>query len=87
MYEVQTFFWSSPKKKFEPRPKQEKPVAVARHSYQGATSHNVSSLLAKFDIQTVHIPAKNIHLLRPVKDKLGLRTAGIYRIPCECGKV
>jgi hypothetical protein len=44
-------------------------------------------LLTKFNIQTVHIPAKNIHLLRPVKDKLGLRTTGIYRIPCECGKV
>jgi hypothetical protein len=39
------------------------------------------------NIQTVYIPAKNIHLLRPAKDKLGLRTAGIYRIPCECGKV
>jgi hypothetical protein len=35
----------------------------------------------------VHIPAKNIHLLRPVKEKLGLRTAGNYRISCECGKV
>jgi hypothetical protein len=35
----------------------------------------------------VHIPTKNIHLLRPVKDKLGLRTAGIYHIPCKCGKV
>jgi predicted GIY-YIG superfamily endonuclease len=28
-----------------------------------------------------------VYLLRPVKDKLGLRTAGIYRISCECGKV
>jgi hypothetical protein len=74
-------------KKVVPRPKQEKPVAVARLPYQGAASHKVSRLLAKFNIQTVHIPAKNIHLLRPVKDKLGLRTAGIYRIPCECGKV
>jgi hypothetical protein len=26
-------------------------------------------------------------LLRPVKDHLGLRTPGIYRIPCECGCV
>jgi hypothetical protein len=25
--------------------------------------------------------------LRPVKDNLGLRTPGVYRIPCECGKV
>jgi hypothetical protein len=26
-------------------------------------------------------------LLRPVKDSLGLRKPGVYRIPCECGKV
>jgi hypothetical protein len=25
--------------------------------------------------------------LRPVKDKLGLRTPGVYRIPRECGMV
>jgi hypothetical protein len=31
--------------------------------------------------QTMHIPTKVIHLLRPVKDKLSLRTAEIYRIP------
>jgi predicted GIY-YIG superfamily endonuclease len=43
--------------------------------------------MANFHIQTVHIPAKNIHLLRPVKYMLGLRTAGIYHIPCECGNV
>jgi hypothetical protein len=75
------------KKKDEPCLKQEKPVAVARLPYQGAASHKVSRLLAKFNIQTVHILAKNIHLLRPAKDKLGLRTAGVYCIPCECGKV
>jgi len=74
-------------KKDKPWPKQEKSTAVARLPYQGATSHKVSRLLAKYNIQTVHIPAKNIHLLRPVKDKLGLKAAGIYRIPCECGKV
>jgi hypothetical protein len=26
-------------------------------------------------------------LLRPVKDDLGLRIPGIYRTPCECGRV
>jgi hypothetical protein len=26
-------------------------------------------------------------LLRPVKDHLGLRTPGLYRIPCECSRV
>jgi hypothetical protein len=62
-------------------------TAVARLPYQGTTSHKVSRLLAKYNIQTIHIPAKNIHLLRPVKDKLGLKDAAIYHIPCKCGKV
>jgi predicted GIY-YIG superfamily endonuclease len=74
-------------KKDKPRPKQERLTTVARLPYQGATSHKVSRLVAKYNIQTVYIPAKNIHLLRPVKDKLGLKAAGIYCIPCECGKV
>jgi hypothetical protein len=26
-------------------------------------------------------------LLRPVKDNLGVRTPGVSRIPCECGRV
>jgi hypothetical protein len=26
-------------------------------------------------------------ILRPEKDHLGLRTPGVYRIPCECGRV
>jgi hypothetical protein len=30
---------------------------------------------------------KNIHVLRPVKDDLGLKVPGVYRIPCECGEV
>jgi hypothetical protein len=74
-------------KKGKSRPQQEKPTGVARLPYQGATSPKVSRLLSKYNIQTVHIPAKNIHLLRPVKDKLGLKATGIYCIPCECSKV
>jgi hypothetical protein len=26
-------------------------------------------------------------MIRPVKDDLGLKVPGVYRIPCECGKV
>ena len=45
-------------------------------------------LLSKYDIKAVfHPPAKISQLLRPVKDDLGLRMPGIYKIPCECGKV
>jgi len=36
-------------------------------------------MLAKHNIKSVALP--------PVKDALGLRTPGIYRISCECGKV
>jgi hypothetical protein len=32
-------------------------------------------------------PKKVFSFLRPVKDNLGLRTPGVYRIPCEYGKV
>jgi hypothetical protein len=32
-------------------------------------------------------PKKISSFLRPVKDNLGLRTPGVYRILCECGKV
>jgi hypothetical protein len=36
----------------------------------------------------VHIPQKKtIHMLRSVKDDLGLNVPGMYRIPCKCGKV
>jgi hypothetical protein len=36
----------------------------------------------------VGLPHKKLSsLLRPVKDHPGLRTPGVYRIPCECGKV
>jgi hypothetical protein len=32
-----------------------------------------------------HVKASN--LLCPVKDKLRLKTPGVYRIPCECSRV
>jgi hypothetical protein len=39
-------------------------------------------------IKTVHVPIKkNRQLLRTAKDDLGLKICGVYRIPCECGKV
>jgi hypothetical protein len=52
-----------------------------------AITNKISRLVAKYNIKTVHIPQKkNIHMLRPVKDDLGLKVPGVYRIPCECGK-
>jgi hypothetical protein len=36
----------------------------------------------------VGLPLKKIPgFLRPVKDDLGLKTPGVYSMPCECGQV
>ena len=45
-------------------------------------------MLAKYNIKSVAIPHRKIaSYLPPVKDTIGLKTPGIYRIPCECGTV
>jgi hypothetical protein len=74
--------------KQKPQTKDEKPVGVVLLPYQQAITNKISRLLAKHNIRTIHIPIKkNIHMLRPVKDDLGLKVRGVYRIPCECGEV
>jgi len=45
-------------------------------------------MVAKQNIKCVVLPPRKIsNLLRPAKDDLGLRTPGIYSIPCECGQL
>jgi len=45
-------------------------------------------MLAKYNIKSVAIPPKKISsYIPPTKDAPGSRTPGIYKIPCECGKV
>jgi hypothetical protein len=45
-------------------------------------------MLAKHNIKRVALPAKKIFRYLPlVEDALGLRTPGIYSIPCESGRV
>jgi hypothetical protein len=45
-------------------------------------------LLSRHNIKSVAFPPKNISsFLRPVKDIMGLKTAGVYRVPCKCGLV
>jgi hypothetical protein len=45
-------------------------------------------MLAKHNIKSVTLPLRKIfNYLPTVKDALGLRTLGIYSIPCECGRV
>jgi predicted GIY-YIG superfamily endonuclease len=63
-------------------------MATAVLPYQQAVSNKISRLLTKYNTETVHVPIKkNRQFLGTVKDDLGLKIPGVYRIPCECGKV
>jgi len=45
-------------------------------------------MLSKHNIKSVVLPPRKISsYLPPYKEPIGLRTPGIYRIPCECGSV
>jgi hypothetical protein len=45
-------------------------------------------MLAKHNIKHVTLPPRKIiSYFPPVKDAVGLRTPGVYSIPCECGRV
>jgi hypothetical protein len=52
------------------------------------TYGRLSRMLNKHNIKCIPLPPKKIiNYLPPIKDAVGLRTPGIYGIPCECGKV
>ena len=52
------------------------------------TYGRLSRMLAKYNIKSVTIPPRKISsYMPPTKEAPGLRTPGIYRISCECGKV
>ena len=52
------------------------------------TYGRLSRMLAKHNIKSLSLPPRKIYIyLSPVKDALGIRTPGVYRIPCECGQV
>ena len=58
------------------------------HSYVQTTYGRLSRMLAKHNIKCDGLPPRKIsRLFRPVKDDVGLRTLGVYSIPCECGQV
>ena len=66
----------------------DKPTSTAYIPYTQTTYGRLSKMLAKHNIKSVALPPKKIFsYLPPVKDALGLRTPGIYKIPCECSKV
>jgi hypothetical protein len=65
----------------------DKPVSTAMLPYFHTTYNCLSRLLSRHDIKSVALPPKKMSsFLRPVKD-VGLKTPGVYRVPCECGLV
>jgi hypothetical protein len=66
----------------------DKPTSNAYIPYTQTTYGRLSRMLAKHNIKSVTLPPRKIFSYLPtVKDALGLRAPGIYRIPCECGRV
>jgi hypothetical protein len=62
--------------------------SVAFLPYVGTIFNRISRALSRHNTKSVGLPPRRIcSFLRPVKDKLGLRTPGVYRILCECGMV
>jgi hypothetical protein len=66
----------------------DKPASTAYIPYTQTTYSRLSRMLAKHNIKSVTLPPRKIFsYFPPVKDSLGLRTPGVYGIPCECGRV
>jgi len=66
----------------------DKPTLTAYIPYTQTTYGHLSRMLAKHNIKSVALPPRKILSYLPlVKDALGLRTLGVYSIPCECGRV
>jgi len=67
---------------------EDKPISTAYLPYTQPTYGRISRMLAKYNIKSIAIPPKKISsYMPPTKDTSGLRTPGIYKIPCEWGKV
>jgi hypothetical protein len=75
------------KKRKKGEGEEEEEADIAMILFQQVTLYRISRLFAKH-IKPIHIPVKkNAHMLRPIKDKFGLKVAGICCVPCECSKV
>lgn len=56
--------------------------------YQQSVCNKITRLLVKCNIKAIHICVKkNIHMLRAIKYKKGLKVTGIYCVLHECNKV
>jgi hypothetical protein len=61
---------------------EDNPDSVAFLPYVGTIFNRISGVLSRHNIKSVGLPPKKLSgFLRPVKDNLGLRTPGVYRIP------
>jgi hypothetical protein len=70
-----------------PQP-ENKTHSVAFLPFVGTVFNRISRVLARHNIKSVGLPHMKLSsLLRPVKDRIGVRTPGVYRISCECGRV
>ena len=63
------------------------PTSTAFIPYTQKTYGWLSRMLAKHIKHAALPPRKIYNYLPTVKDALGLRMAGVYSIPCECGKL
>ena len=65
-----------------------KSTLTAYIPYTQTTYGRLSRMLAKHNIKCVVLPPRKIfNYLPPVKDAFGLRTPGVYSMPCECSRV
>jgi hypothetical protein len=66
----------------------DKPVSTALLPYFHTTYNRLSRLLSRHNIKSVALPPKKISsFLCTVKDDMGLKTPGVYSVPCERGLV
>jgi hypothetical protein len=66
----------------------DKPTSTVYIPYTQATYGRLSRMLTKHNVKSIPLPPKKISDYLPsVKDAVGLKTPGIYSIPCECGKL
>jgi len=67
---------------------EDKPTSTAYLPYTQTTYGRLSRMLTKYNIKSNGVPPKKVSsYMPPTKDAPGLKTPGIYKIPCECGKV
>ncbi|XP_046388240.1 uncharacterized protein LOC124157496 [Ischnura elegans] len=76
------------KKKGEAEKPKVKPTARACLPYVSTISNKIARILRRHNVETIHKPPGKLKaLLGTTKDKLGLKTSGVYHIPCDCGQV